>query len=240
MRKVNISIDDVTPHPKSSINVVDQCLRILERVPTAKFTLFVPTAYWRTVPSPPDSVCERPLTLSDHPEFCDSLRRLPPEVFEIGFHGHHHGIPGQSNNDELSEISEDTARATYKKMIDEVERAQLTGIFKMILRPPAWRLSVGSFDAAQGVFDILALNPGPVYESIYGGRQHSDFWREKVVYQDAAPPIINFPDEWESLEVVTHACEWDRNFLSKDLASDIINLMLDQHAVGSFIGSLRG
>ena len=240
MRKVNISIDDVSPHPASSIRVTEQCLQILEKVPTAKFTLFVPTAYWRTIPSPPQSKCERPLFLSAHPDFCDALRALPSEHFEIGFHGHHHGIPGTSNNDELRYVTLDDARSVYEAMMKEVDKAGLVTLFKRILRPPAWRLSPGAFDAAADYFDLLALNPGSAYEEIYAGRQHSDTWASRIVYQDASPPNVPFPEKWDSLEIVTHACEWDRNFLSKDLADDIINLMIEQNAVGSFIGSLRG
>ena len=52
--RVNISIDDVCPHPASSIEVVDRCFEILKEIPEAKFTLFVPMAYYRTMPAPPD------------------------------------------------------------------------------------------------------------------------------------------------------------------------------------------
>lgn len=240
MRRVNISIDDVTPHPRSSIRVVDQCHRILERVPSAKFTLFVPTAYWRTVPAPPESVCERPLFLREHPEFCKSLRSLEPEVFEIGFHGHHHGIPGVSNNDELKNCGHDAAQAIYNAMFSEVSASGLEDQFKMILRPPAWRMSPDAFDAARGVFDILALNPGKQYEPVYSGKQWDDHWSKRVVFQDASPPIVDFPDVWDTLEIVTHACEWDRNYLSTSLADQIADLMVSHSAVGSFIGELRG
>jgi len=240
VRKINISIDDVTPHPRSSIRVVENCRRILQRVPSAKFTLFVPTAYWRTVASPPESVCQRPLMLSEHPEFCNQLRLLPEESFEIGFHGHHHGIPGSSNNDELKNVSFDDAKIIYEKMFAAVRSADLETRFKMILRPPAWRLSPGAFDAARGVFDVLALNPDPMYYSVYSEKQHEDFWREKIVYQDAAPPIAPIPSEWENLEIVTHACEWDKNYLSQSLADAIADLMIEKSAVGSFIGDLRG
>lgn len=240
MRKVNISIDDVTPHPRSSIRVIENCERILKRVPSAKFTLFVPTAYWRTISAPPESVCERPMTLADHPEFCDHLRLLPEESYEIGFHGHHHGIPGSSNNDELKTVNFDAAKNIYARMFAATHEAGLASKFKMILRPPAWRLSPGAFDAARGVFDILALNPDPMYFDVYREKQYEDFWKERIVYQDAAPPIVPFPSEWETLEIVTHACEWDRNYLSQRLADEIIELMIEGNAIGSFIGDLRG
>jgi len=237
---VNISIDDVSPHPRSSIKVIDNCVRILKRVPSAKFTLFVPTAYWRTIPSPPESVCTQPLTLADYPDFCRQLSLLPEDSFEIGFHGHHHGIPGSSNNDELKSVNFDEAKFIYSKMLTAIREAGLKSKFKMILRPPAWRLSPGAFDAARNVFDILALNPDPMYFDVYKEKQHEDFWRSRIVYQDAAPPIAPIPSEWEALEIVTHACEWDRNYLSADLADSISSLMIEREAVGAFMGALLG
>jgi hypothetical protein len=237
---VNISIDDVTPHPRSSDRVIEQCYQILSRVPDAKFTLFVPTAYWRTIPNPPDSVCDRPLRLSESPSFCERIASLPSDIFEVGFHGHHHGIPGKSNNDELRYPDRDDAERIFNQMDAEVEMTVMGGVFKRILRPPAWRLSPGAFDAAVGRFDLLALHPGPVYLDVYAGRQESDYWKSRIVYQDAAPPIIGVPEQWDTLEIVTHACEWDKNYLSRELAESIADLMVSSQASGSFIGDLRG
>jgi hypothetical protein len=112
--------------------------------------------------------------------------------------------------------------------------------FKPIFRPPAWRLSPGAFDAARGVFEILALHPSAVYREIYAGREVDEHWINRIVYQDAAPPIVKFPDEWDSLEIVTHACEWDRNYLSDSLADQIADLMIERSASGVFIGDLLG
>ena len=47
--KVNISIDDVSPHPRSSANVLERCFEMISVFPDIKFTLFVPTSYWRTM-----------------------------------------------------------------------------------------------------------------------------------------------------------------------------------------------
>ena len=46
---VNISIDDVSPHPRSSIKVLDRCHELISDYPDIKFTLFVPISYWRTM-----------------------------------------------------------------------------------------------------------------------------------------------------------------------------------------------
>ena len=47
--KINISIDDVSPHQFSSTNVLDRCFELIQAFPDIKFTLFVPVAYWRTI-----------------------------------------------------------------------------------------------------------------------------------------------------------------------------------------------
>jgi hypothetical protein len=240
VRRINISIDDITPHPRSSIRVVENCLRIISRVPSAKFTLFVPTAYWRTVPAPPESICSVPYYLPNFPDFCQQLMSLPDDSFEIGFHGHHHGIPGKSNNDELKSVSFDEAREIYGKMFNAVQEAGLGSKFKMMLRPPAWRLSADAFDAARGVFDLLALNPDPMYHEVYGGKQHDSHWRVRTVFADAYPPILPVPEKWERLELVFHACEWDKNYLTPALADSVIDLFQAADAEGAFIGDLIG
>ncbi len=72
MHKVNISIDDVSPHPRSSAKVLDRCHEFIEIFPNIKFTLFVPTAYWRLIDEPN----QEPYYLHKYPEFCDTLKKL--------------------------------------------------------------------------------------------------------------------------------------------------------------------
>ena len=116
MSKVNISIDDVSPHPKSSIIVINQCERIIKDFPNVKFTLFIPLAYWRTIPLPPESVSSKPFRVDAFPDFCKFIKDLPSKNFEIAYHGLFHGIPGQSNNDEFKTISLEEARDKFSTM----------------------------------------------------------------------------------------------------------------------------
>ena len=69
MNNINISIDDVSPHPHSSIKVLDRCFELINIYPDIKFTLFIPLAYWRTVR--PDISTKKPLILSEFPDFCN-------------------------------------------------------------------------------------------------------------------------------------------------------------------------
>ena len=94
---VNISIDDVSPHPLSSVKVLERCYELIEEYEQIKFTLFVPMAYWRTIGN---TATKGPLFINHFSDFCETLKQLPSENFELGYHGYHHGIPGISNNDE--------------------------------------------------------------------------------------------------------------------------------------------
>ena len=69
MYRVNISIDDITPHPHSSLRVLDRCFELIDIFPDIKFTLFVPIAYYRTIPNPPQSICEDPMYIDLFPKF---------------------------------------------------------------------------------------------------------------------------------------------------------------------------
>ena len=73
---VNISIDDVSPHPYSSINVINKCFYLIEKFNDIKFTLFVPTAYWRTISPPEHVISKKPYILYEHPIFCEELKTL--------------------------------------------------------------------------------------------------------------------------------------------------------------------
>lgn len=67
MIKINISIDDVSPHPRSSKKVLEQCERLIKKFPNIKFTLFIPIAYWRTSG---DTATRNPLYLWENKELC--------------------------------------------------------------------------------------------------------------------------------------------------------------------------
>jgi predicted deacetylase len=120
MYKLNISIDDVSPHTKSSIVPV---LNFRDKFPRKKVTLFIPTAYWRTVKQ--GITTQYPLKLSEHEQFCQQLLDLPSDLFECAYHGYYHGIPFQSDNDEFKSLTYDEACNKFELMLDEVKRAGL-------------------------------------------------------------------------------------------------------------------
>lgn len=209
----------------SSIRVLDQCHRILDAFPDARFTLFVPTGYWRTVKGAPDTTTPSPLLLSDHPGFCDALRALDRDRFEVGFHGHHHGIPGTSNNDEMQRLNYEDALEVIDLMRMEVTKAGLIDVFRPILRPPAWRMSPDAIRAARdNGFRTLTLSPDGYAQVTYQG---ADKGFGRVVYNTwplHAPDVPPIPFQ-ERMCLTYHACEWDKTFLSVARADELMEFL---------------
>ena len=216
--KVNISIDDVSPHPLSSIKVLDRCFEMIQIFPAIKFTLFVPIAYWRTVR--PGIATKSPLILDLFPDFCNVIKNLPKNNFEICYHGLFHGIPGKSDNDEFQFITKQEALDKFKLMFEIVDKAGLSETFKPIFRPPAWRMSPCAIEAAKEVgIKLLALSPKDYAKQTYC---RADETFDKVVYYNCAPPFEMLA-KYDMNEIVYHACEWDKNYLSLELTKDLIS-----------------
>jgi predicted deacetylase len=218
MHRVNISIDDVSPHPRSSIKVLDRCHEIVEAFPNAKFTLFIPTAYWRLMDEPN----QKPYRLQEHPEFCDAIKKLNKENFELGFHGHFHGSSANaSNNDEFKNASYEEAKETLNKMFLESIESGLGDCFRPIIRPPAWKMSKHAIKAAQdaGIIFFCLSKEGFATKTYEGAEENA-----AVVYQTCNPPFGPLKLT-EQTEIVYHACEWDRNYLSSTMKDELISLL---------------
>lgn len=232
MSKINISIDDISPHPKSSVGVLERCRELIEVFPDIKFTLFIPAAYWRTMG---ETSTAKALRLDHHPEFCDLLAALPASNFELAYHGLFHGIPGKSNNDEFKELDYSTADKTFKSMRKIVELSGLANKFKPYFRPPAWRMSPQSFSAARdNGIEVLALSPKQYALNTY---QDSDREFGKVVYYNVNPPFDPLRD-FDETEIVYHACEWDRNFLDVKLKNELQDFLANRQCEFVFLEGL--
>ena len=224
--KINISIDDVSPHPMSSVKVLDRCFELIEIFPDIKFSLFVPISYWRTVR--PEIATQQPLQIDMFPDFCNTIKNLPKNNFEICYHGFFHGIPGKSDNDEFQHLTYEQATEKFNTMFNVVEKSGLQEIFKPIFRPPAWRMSPDAIRAAKDAgIQILALSPKDYAKQTYGGAENSF---PKVIYSNCVPPFDPLTYS-ENNEIVYHACEWDKNYLSKDHKNDLSFWLKEQNNV---------
>ena len=208
-KKLNISIDDVSPHPKSSVKILGECFELIGEFPEIKFSLFVPLAYWRTKKySTPE-----PLRILEDKEFCSILRGLPKENFELCYHGFHHGIPQVSDNDEFHRLTSIEAHDVYELMRKTAELADLD--FEMVLRPPAWRISRAALNSLSRFGFIFALSKDDYVLKSHGynvRELEEDF---NVVFCNVCPPEKPLK-LFDKTEVVYHACEWDRNYLGND------------------------
>jgi len=229
-KRLNISIDDVSPHPNASDKVLDRCFELIKVFPKIKFTLFVPCAYWRTLGSPTpvkykwskegaliNQKTKEPLFLDRFPDFCDRIRNLNPEHFEIGFHGYLHGIPHVSNNDEVAAVNYEQARDVFLKMFKMINSTALKNVFKPIFRPPGWRMSPDAIKAASDIgMEIFALGS---FDYAINSYQNQDK-KVQTVYETCSPPISHLKLT-NRTEIVYHSCEWLDNYLSPKYTNEL-------------------
>ena len=217
---VNISIDDICPHPRCKIQVLDRCFELIKLFPDIKFSLFIPIAYWRTIK--PGTASEYPYQINHYQEFCQIIRSLPSDNFEICYHGLFHGIPGKSDVDEFKFLAYDSAALKFKKMFEIVKDADLDSNFKMIFRPPAWQITPEAMKAGSDLgIKIYALSKKERHVVTYSGADKN----YDCVYYNVNPPY----DElklFEKTEIVYHATEWDKNYLSIDNKKNLEDFLL--------------
>ena len=122
------------------------------------------------------------------------------------------------DNDEFKLIDYDGAVEKFNAMFEVVKRAGLYDKFKKIFRPPAWRMSPAAIKAAKDSnFDVLALASWDYALKSYAG-EDKNF--NKVVYETCCPPLKPLVMT-QKTEIVYHACEWDRNYLSKEMTDKL-------------------
>jgi hypothetical protein len=212
---INISVDDISPHPQSSHRCLQWCHKLVDMYPDIKISLFVPTAYWRTIPIKDwDTSTPQPLSLIDSPELCDVLRRLNPKNFEVCYHGMYHGIPGESNNYEFKNLTVEETKIRLDDMMRPVKQVGLQDVFKKILRPPSWFMSGDAIIAAQEMgFEYISLAPEKKIRKFY---ETKDKDYDNITYYNICPPYVPYPkDIYYKNTIVFHACEWSENYLNK-------------------------
>jgi len=227
--RVNISIDDVSPHPMASTKVLDRCYELISVFPEIKISLFVPIAYWRTQRVGVQT--KEPLVIWKHPEFCKILKELPSQNFELCYHGYYHGIPWVNDNNEFLDISHEDALDRAQSMKGRVEKAGLGEIFKPIFRPPAWRMGPAAWDALhEEGFELFAVTDIDYALESYQGKDKE----YKSNYSTIFPPFRPLKIK-ESCGIVYHACEWDRNYMSKKHTEELAEFLKEHRKDIEFV-----
>lgn len=154
--KFNLSLDDMSPHPKAGIKFesIEWCEKLIADYPQLKINLFVPAAYCR--------LGEQSHKLSEHMDWVKKLRQLSDTNYRINMHGlYHRRISpkhGNSNNDEWQFLEFKSASILAAGMFGEFTAAGLIGTkisdymdpkFRPTFRPPGWKISKGSVYALQ-------------------------------------------------------------------------------------------
>ena len=218
MNKINISIDDVCPYKRTGLSAVNSILKIIPDFPDIKISLFVPTAFRRL------SESKKIHLLTNYPDFVKKLKSLPPNNFEICYHGHFHcNKDHKSNNDEFRYFSSSEAFDRLMKSKIVFNDAGITP--KNVFRPPGFWLSPHSFQACKKFgIKILALAPDRRYVKWYRGQEKT---YKHVVY---VGPQKNSGD----LEIMYHAGHKSRDFLSDDAAFRLKKWLLKHKSTFSF------
>ena len=216
--KINVSIDDISPHPSSSIKCLDKCFKLIEAFPDIKFTLFIPTRYCRSMDHNNEEY-----NIFDHQYFIDKINSLPKNNFEVGYHGLNHGIFGESNNDEFESLNYEQALSKLTMCKKDFKSCNID--VRNIFRPPAFRLSPESLKACYDFgIDLVSLNSGDMYKKVYCGFDEMDKYKHMINYVDCFPPFVGLFKK-DSLEIMYHACEWDKNYFSDVFVDNLINFI---------------
>ncbi len=215
--RLNVTIDDVSPHTRSSIVPV---LEYKKMLPGKKITLFIPTAHWRTVRQ--EVATQYPLRLSQNEQFCQQLLDLPSVLFECAYHGEFHGRPFISDNDELMGLNYDEACAKFESMLNEVKLAGLEKRMTMIIRPPAWRMSAAAIRAARSFGFALALIDVDYAKETYAGE---DELENDVIYSNLVYPQNDVTKIDCDSSICYHASNWDKGLLSQQALEQLTTVL---------------
>ena len=128
MRKFNLSLDDMSPHPRAGLNFesIEWCDKLIEDFPKLKVNLFVPAAYCRLGE-------DKPCYISQNKEWLDRLKSLSEKNYRINLHGLFHRriskSHGNSNNDEWQHLKWKAAEVVADHMFTEFHKAEITGVW---------------------------------------------------------------------------------------------------------------
>lgn len=220
---VNISIDDVCPHPIMGLDAVYRVADLISLYPNLKCSIFMPTRLCRY------KYKEKKYPIEDYPDFIEKIKQLPPNNFEICYHGHLHGYEKtKSNNDEFRYINEEESflKLTESETIFEQVELKTSKVF----RPPGFWMSKDAFAGCKKFgIKTLALNNKQNYLKCYNG---ANACYSNVIY------IGKQPDDLKFIELLFHAGKDQKDFLNKIMLKQLKNKLKKWSPDFTFLGAL--
>ena len=213
MNKFNLSLDDMSPHPRAGLNFesIKWCNKIIEKYPDFKINLFVPGAYCR--------LGENPYYLVGQHEWLDGVKKLPVN-YRINFHGYHHrrvdNKHPNSNNDEFQYLNEKHADNVITLMLNEFDLAGLN--YTLTFRPPGWKISK---DAVKQLayWGFTCLAGSKEWEKNKGDT--------KIKWINYNWDLLAKPPEG-NIVAYGHTSNWTTNFMNEERYNTIINFLQDK------------
>lgn len=213
MSKLNLSLDDWSPHPRAGLNFecVKWCDKIIEQYPDFKVNLFTTAAYCR--------LHEQPNFLSNNKDWVDRVKALPKN-YRINLHGYHHRRTDPrfpvSNNDEFQFLDEANTDFVLDKIEEEFRKVGLS--HTRTFRPPGWKLS---FPAARA---LTARG-----YKIAGDKTHYEMFKNSI-------PKLNWISyNWDTTKkckitegdvvAFAHTSDWTKNYMNEERYNLIIELL---------------
>jgi len=212
MRKFNLSLDDMSPHPRAGLNfeAISWCDKLIENHPKLKINLFVPAAYCR--------LGEEPCYLSQHPEWVAKVNKLPRN-YRINMHGLFHrrtdGKNPDSNNDEFQFLRGEWAHAYVDTMATEFRNSKIR--CHKTFRPPGWKISESAVKVLLSKGFMIAGN-----DSYYQKYKHIPNLRWVSYNWDMTGPC----EVKGNIIAYGHTSDWTNNYMD-ETRFNLISKVLD-------------
>jgi len=213
MHKFNLSLDDMSPHPKAGLNFesIKWCDKLITKYPELKINLFVPASYARLE----EDLVILPCNLADEPEWVAKVNPLP-DNYRINLHGwrhrrsvrdfYPHKKRSPSTNDEWQFLNFDDAMAIGELMIEQFKEAGLD--YVPTFRPPGWKISMEAVKALE-CLGVTCIAGSPEYYKKLKGYLDTIKW---VSYNwDLTKPC----DVKGDVVAYGHTSSWTNNYMDE-------------------------
>lgn len=237
MRKFNLSLDDMSPHPRAGLNFesIEWCDKLIEKYPFLCINLFVPTSYCRLGEGQND------YHISKYRDWVNKLDALPKLNYRINFHGVNHSrqyYPSnqkryakypKSNNDEWQYLNYKDAQDLVTMMLQDFKAMGLSHV--KTFRPPGWKVSKDAVRALQDAkFGVIAGSP-EYYKKV------KDVLNIKwVSYNYDLVSKIPAGD----IVAYGHTSDWTNNYLNEDKYNLICRILDSDNFSFHFIEDMHG